>query len=410
MKFTEKVEKLVFGGLGLVRHDGFVYFVPDVAQDELVEVEVVSKKKSYGQARLCNIQSPSPVRSDPKCPYFGNCGGCQLQHLGYDEQLKQKKMWLIETLKRIGKIEVDSQFFITAAKKPYGYRRKVTLHAKEGVIGYYARDGFTLLEVNCCPIFYDAPTSIFTAVRDAVKNLECKITLLRDAEDAFLAHLYFPRSIPKESKSILDILAVSFKKVWLEDPRKIVGPSLSLQLTLPDLTCYYSPRVFMQNAPDQFLQVYNDILAKMDTSAKVLDIYCGIGIFSMLAAKSGRQVVGVEINKEAIECAKKSSLENGIETAQFFATAAEEIERVVDVNAFDTWLVNPPRGGLSDEVRESLLNAAPENVFYISCEPTTLARDLSILSKKYTIASLQLYDMFAQTTHFETVVQLVKSE
>jgi 23S rRNA (uracil1939-C5)-methyltransferase len=356
------VEKLVFGGKGLLRHEGWVIFVPDVIAGEEVEVEVVAKKKSYLEARLLEVKKPSALRTKPPCPYFGSCGGCQLQHMAYSEQVKIKREWLIDALQKTGKITVDFPVGIAPAKKEWGYRRKVVLHGKEH--GFYARDNVTIIPIECCLIFSEKPFRITSEGN--------RITVLQDDK----GHIFSDEHQTME--------------------REVEG-----------LRFFFSPDVFMQNDPDQALQIYQDVLSSMEPGP-ILDLYCGIGVFSLLAAKKGHTVLGVELNKKAIDFANKSKEVNAIVCASFQAKPCEKV-RDKDVALFDQWLVNPPRTGLSGQVVQFILRHKPKSLTYISCMPPTLARDCRMFyDHGYVIKRAQVYDMFAQTSHLETVVYLTR--
>lgn len=346
MTIRATVEKLVFGGKGLIRHEGLVIFVADVLPQEEVVVEIITTKKSYAEARLVEVITPSPDRVKAPCPYFGTCGGCQLQHVAYPEQLKAKKEWLIEALERIGKILIDFPIETTQAKKEWGYRRKVVLHGAEG--GFYARDNVTIIPIDRCLLY-------------------------STTED-----------LPRRPGAVMRTGGCE---------------------TIEGLKISYSSDVFIQNDPEQSLQIYQDVLDSMD-EGPILDLYCGIGCLTLLAAKRGHQMFGVELNAKAIEYAKENAKANGIDNARFVAKPCEKVTKK-EVAGFEQWIVNPPRVGLSKEVLNVIVAQKPQKVVYISCMPSTLARDCKVLYENgYRIEKAHVYDMFAQTSHLETVVYL----
>lgn len=364
------VEKVVYGGQGIVRKDGLVIFVDDVLPNEEISFEIVQQKKNYARAKLLTVITKSPDRAEPKCPHFGICGGCQLQHIAYNRQLELKVSWLKETLERLAKIPLQVPISAHASKTPYGYRKKITLHAKEGKVGYVARDG-KLFNVKCCPIFMENETALFEELK---KFQNTDITVFKDP---FVIHT--DKMQP-----------------------------MTMTLLVDGIECSYDPDVFIQNDPDHFVQVYKTVISKIEAllcQGAILDLYCGIGILSLLLAKKGYKVSGIEYNEKAIEYAKEACERNGI-TVSFFADQAENFRRYSQKNKIV--IVNPPRVGLSDKMKQEILKDTSEYIFYISCEPSTLARDLKQLCQKYQIESLDLFDMFSQTKHFETVVCLRK--
>lgn len=345
-----RVEKLVFGGKGLIRHEGWVIFIPGVLPGELVQFEITEKKKSYLEAKLLAVLEPSPDRVNPPCPYFGRCGGCQLQHIAYSEQLRLKKEWLIDALQKIGKIKIDFPVNAIPAKKEWEYRQKVTLHGPQK--GFYALDNSTIIPIDRCLIFS----------KNGFDNT---------------------RKIEAKNKTIV------LKE--LQDEKEVLG-----------LTIYFSPTVFMQNDPEQALQIYQDVLNEL-SSGPVLDLYCGVGILSLLAAQKGHEVLGIELDKEAIECAQKSAKKNGLQNARFKAMPCEALS-AKDAQKFTQWIVNPPRTGVSTEVLRIISKHKPKRLLYISCMPATLARDAKFLYEHgYKLQKATCYDMFAQTTHLETL-------
>lgn len=366
------VEKLVFGGKGLIRHQGWVIFVADVIAGEEVDVVIALKKKSYFEATLTSVVSKSPLRTAAPCPYFGTCGGCQLQHMAYSEQLENKKAWLVDALERTAKIVIDFPIGVSSAKKALGYRRKVVLHGE--ALGFYARDNNTIIPIDKCLLFSDKG---FDDVRKIVHKETMhptRVTVMRnDADD----------------------------RAIMVDNKEIVSANVC-ERTIEGLRFFFSPGCFMQNDPDQALQIYKDVLENM-LEGPVLDLYCGVGVLSLLAAKRGHKVLGVELNAEAITLAKKSAKENKLDAA-FQAKPCEQIAKR-DIEGFDQWIVNPPRTGLSAKVIEHILRQKPKRLVYISCNPATLARDVKFFYEGgYKIAKGQVYDMFAQTTHLESVL------
>ena len=357
------VEKLVFGGKGLIRHQGWVIFVADVIAGEEVDVVITLKKKSYFEATLATVVTKSPLRVSAPCPYFGTCGGCQLQHMAYSEQLENKKAWLIDALERTAKIVVDFSIGVTPAKRALGYRRKVVLHGE--ALGFYARDNSTIIPVDTCLLFSDKG---FNDVRKIVQKAALhptRVTVMRNDAD---------------------------ERAIMVDNKEIVSASVC-ERTINGLRFFFSPSSFMQNDPDQALQIYTDVLENM-LEGPILDLYCGVGVMSLLAAKRGHNVLGVELNAEAIELAKRSAKENRLE-AVFQAKPCEQIAKK-DIAGFDQWIVNPPRIGLSNKVIQHIMRQKPKRVVYISCNPATLARDTKFFYEGgCKIRKGQVYDMFA---------------
>jgi len=365
-RFKAKVEKLVFGGKGLIRHEGWVVFVADVIEGELVEVELTTKKKSYFEAALLGVVEPSKQRVKPPCPYFGTCGGCQMQHMDYAEQLRVKRQLLVDALRLESHIPVGA----TGAPNQWCYRRKVVLHGPE--YGFFARDNTTIIPIERCLIFSERGFDEERAFLKRANLAPKRLTVLRDDQD-----------------------------------NRTIDTSQIKERTIEGLRIFYSAAVFTQNDPDQALQIYKDVLENIGPEP-VAELYCGIGIFSQLAAKKCEKVLGVELNPAAIKFAKQSSDANGIKNCTFIAKPCEKITKH-ECCGYKQWIVNPPRVGLTKEVIALIEREAPATLIYISCNPATLARDAHALKEQgYTIKKAQVYDMFAQTSHLETVVYFHK--
>jgi 23S rRNA (uracil1939-C5)-methyltransferase len=428
------VEKLVFSGKGLIRYQGWVIFVEDVAPGEEVAVTISEKKKSFYLATLNKVIRKSPDRVEkPFCEYFGVCGGCQLQHLSYPAQIQAKEMWLKEALEGIAKQKINFPLNVHKAPKEWEYRRKICLHFHWDVekfeAGYYSRDNTSLLQVQSCPIFCAKNDPVFSDVYAFLQHFKGYLGCIGDVyimkaaqeKEKYLVRFFFRKKIPTNAQAVLDTHLQKFPKfvtVWIESPSKsLVGGSQVHEVEEAGLQVRISPRAFLQNFPEQSLKLYRDVIELISSNMQqknskksVLDLYSGVGILSLLLAQDALEVYGVEFNKEAVELAKINAQLNKIENAHFIAARVEDALRGKLKNKnFPTWIVNPPREGLSEQVVNGILQFCPETVVYISCMPSTLSRDLfKLCENTYTIKKVQGYDMFPQTTHLETVVLLEK--
>jgi 23S rRNA (uracil1939-C5)-methyltransferase len=434
-----EISALTSEGQGILRQNNFVIFTPYTAPQDVVKVEIEHKKKSYGVGKLLEIISPSPDRTSPLCRYYGVCGGCQLQHINYAAQLKSKQETIQNAFKRIGKLENVVVNPVMPATMNWAYRRHVTLKLKpEGdafIAGYVSTDNKSIVQVEHCPIFISEESPVLMEVRSLIQSFRNKnssegsAVLFKEAyknnlndlsereveNDKMMLHLFFDQQIDYSPEKI--------KSFMQENPRW-VGITLqqgSQQSSWGEKTSYIhveglkflcSPTVFTQNHPEQSLKIYKQIvhLAGEILSAKILDLYCGIGISSLLLAQQGHQVTGVEYSPESIDFAKENSDLNQIGSAHFIQGDVEKILRkeLKQANA-DIIITNPPRIGMSPVVIQEIIRLNPQMIIYISCMPSTLARDLQLLiSQGYGIDFVQPYDMFPQTSHVETVVRLRK--
>lgn len=381
MKLHEKVsgvvEKLALGGKGIIRTDGFVLFVPFTLPQEEVEVEVTSLKKNYGEAKLLQVLKPSAERVQPHCPYFGTCGGCQLQHMSYPAQLAHKRQIIQEAFAKIGKIDIPP-VEIVAAPKPYGYRERITLHIQGLEVGYRGCDPSQFIPISMCPIFLDQSSPIFDKIKSMLsKDMEGRVEVLKTPNDF--------------------LLRFDFKN----KPEELVEKEIE------GLRIQYTTGMFIQNYFEQSVKLYQEIVGKITTSP-CLDLYSGIGITSLLLAKQGIETTGVEYNKEAVRAARSNQKLNQIKQATFIVSdVLEALKGKLKNKQFESIVVNPPREGLTKEIISHL--RAPE-LIYISCHPATLARDSQeLLAQGYRIKSVRAFDMFPQTAHVETLVHFLKA-
>lgn len=419
-----KVEKnLAFGGEGILKHNGQVVFVPFVAPEETISCNIVKLKKNFAVGELVTVEEKSDSRVAPECPYFGTCGGCQLQHLNYETQVAQKEVFVRDAFQRIGKIGGVQVSKPIRSDKQYGYRRHISLTIKKvsatsAIAGYAKTDGVTILQVEQCPIFVEKENMILKELQIYLSFFEMvdetsKVTILKNEQSQFILHFHF-RELPKNAKAMIEESAKYklFAGVIFGSKKETLSIGAKhAKSTIEDLTFTFTSDVFMQNNLQQSLYIYKKIkeIAKKSTSKDVLDLYCGIGISSLLLAKNGMNVTGVESNHRSIKMALQNAKNNKISNVKFVVGLVEDALKEITIPDFV--IINPPREGLTASVIESLRKALPSRIVYISCMPSTLARDLKLLGEdNYTIEGCQPVDMFPQTTHIETVVSLVKKK
>lgn len=408
---TGEVSSLAFGGAGVLKKDGLVVFVPFTAPQDVAEVSIVSKKKRFAFGKLEKIIEPSPLRVTPKCPYFGTCGGCQLQHINYSAQLDSKKQAVIDALSRVGKVSQDqlNEVTIEEAEHPWGYRERIALHIKEGKIGFFSLDNVNLVEIESCVIFLDQPTTLFNEVRELAKRLTTgRMDILKDKEGKFLIYVRLD-VLPPDGNEILKWAETYLTSIsGLEISRLGSFGKSEVQTQVENLSITYSPRVFIQNNASQSLKIYREIANLFKSYSSILDLYSGIGISSLLLAKNGATVESIEYSREAVEWAKKN-FENNQETKikAHCGDVQKLLSGLLNKTKFEAALINPPRDGIDKAVAETLRKSGIKDVIYISCMPSTLARDIKeFIEVGYTIKLVKAFDMFPQTGHIETLLQL----
>ncbi len=378
----KRIEKLIFGGNGITRIDGYVTFVPFSAPGDEATLKVTQKKKNYQIAIIDTLFKEGAERVEPKCPHYTKCGGCQLQHLSYQGQLSAKQNFVQEAL-RIDDIP------ITPSPIQWNYRSHIRLNLakeKEGFkMGYIGWDNSSLIEPSICPLFSEDPT-FFSALKEALLLVphegikSASLRIFKHNGTIILAFSTFPK-LPKKLIKFPFAKGVAYKSPGKE---KHLGK-------IP-----FSPYGFMQNNQPVAEIMYQTIVDWAGTEPKkILDLYCGTGITSTLLAHKGHEVIGVEANRSLLPSSKE---------IRFICSSVETaLPKLLKTFHPDLIIVNPPKAGLSKEILPFLKS---EEILYLSCMPSTLARDIDRLGSRYSLDKVQAFDMFPQTTHVETLAKL----
>ena len=412
-EITIPIHRLGINGEGVGDFQGFTLFVDGALPGEEVLGVVTELRKNFGRARIANILRESPDRTEPVCPLFGHCGGCQIMHLRYDKQLKAKRERVVDALLRIGKVTPDVSPCI-ASPKPLSYRNKIQLPVKEGRVGLYAKGTHEVIDVPKCYIHCTLGEKIYRWLRTFKEIQQCRHILIRTAvqtEEVLIVLVsetpFVPPNIPKEVKGIVQcinrskgnrILGQEFHLLWGRD---------WIEEIIHRLTFRISAASFFQVNPYQAENLYAQVVAFAELTKEeiVLDSYCGVGTLALILSQSAKKVIGVESVPEAISDAKANAKRNQVLNAEFFCDKAEAF--IPSLDTVDTAIVNPPRKGCEQSFLQSLVAKGPKIIVYVSCDPATMARDVSFLQKHhYDVTAVQPFDMFPQTAHVECVVQL----
>lgn len=420
------IESMAFKGYGVARHQGKVIFIPYSVTGDEAWVEIVKEKKNYCFGRLSRVVNPSPLRTDPQCPHFGVCGGCQWQHIDYPVQSKLKKEILIESLRRIGTLQEIPSITVVPSPRPYAYRMRVQLKVKGKGTGYYQESSKQLVDIDHCPIAHPLINKL--------------IHLLREEQPSFSSFEEIEINIsPEEEKGILILYSLSpqqgFKKKFLKEflqrhpvlkgiavrrkgEMNLLGdPSLNFTLSSGlaegegSLKLRASPESFFQVNPEQNRTLIRTVLECCDPGKeqRILDLYAGIGNLTLPLASRMKEVVGIEESRMTIEDARFNAERNGMKNCVFIPGRVEDILNRWKGGDFDLLVLDPPRTGCKT-VLDPIVRLNPKKIVYVSCEPTTLSRDLRVFcGKGYLLQKLTLIDMFPQTYHME-VVALLKSK
>lgn len=394
------IEKLVLGGDGLARWRGMPVFVPRAAPGDVVEVRITERRPSYARAEIEEVKTPGPLRREAPCPFYERCGGCQLQHIEDAAQLGLKAAAARETLRRLGGIDpaqlAACRFEEPVGERAWGYRLRAQVHVvspPEGPVGvgFRRRRSRDLVLVDRCPVL--AP-----ALEKEVRSLS---SLPGDPAAA-------PGKLPSR---------LSLATAGLEPDSPVVAappvdglPSGDLEIDLLGRKLSYDARCFFQAHGGLLEALLLSAVGPFEGDAAV-ELYAGVGFFTAGLAGRYGSVTAVEGESVAARYARNNLRRNRLGHCRVERSAVESwVDRRRGgpglESGLDRVLVDPPRSGLPRKVRSALLNAAPNRLTYVSCDPATLARDLGDLTRDFDLESITFFDVFPQTAHLETVAQL----
>ncbi len=366
-KLILAIDDIAFGGEGVGRVGEFVVFVPFVARGEKVEVELTDVKPRFGRARLLRVIEASAERVAPRCRYFGDCGGCQYQHLSYPEQLRVKHKQISDLFQRIGGFERALIEPVVPSPEPYGYRNRIMIRSqwdkfKQGLnIGYIRADNRLVVDIEECQIAEPALNQQIREVRRHPPPKGGLKVVLRIAPDGW--------TVPRDS--------------------------------------------FFQNNLFLLPKLVEAVRARLIDSGSrfLIDAYCGVGFFSVELSGAVESFAGVEVDTAAIKAARQNAARRNAANGEFIAGRAEELLPGL-LGRFDpagtTLILDPPRTGCPAEMLQTMISLQPAQILYISCHPATLARDLNVLCREnvFELKKIIPLDMFPQTQHVECVADL----
>jgi len=385
-----KIEKIVSGGDGFARFEGIPFFVPRGVPGDHLRVRLFERKGDYARAEIVEILTPSKDRREPPCRHFDRCGGCDLQHIEDARQVEWKAAATIETLRRLGRLELRPSQVQIVSGDAWGYRMRTQLHTTpalhdEGVerddretaplVGYFGRGSHDLVPVEACPVL--------------VPELEREVVTLG-------------RRLPVDAPRRID-LALGDHDALSVSP--VVGdlPHGEIEATVGDFRYAFDSRCFFQGHRQLLPQLVEHVVGE-ERGEEAIDLYCGVGLFSLPLAERYSAVTAVESDRLAMRYAQKNARRS---TKRNIQLEAKSVETWIDSlpSGVDRVVVDPPRDGLTAKIRLGLVDRPADRLTYVSCNAATLARDLGVLLTAYDIQSVALFDLFPQTGHMEIVAQ-----
>ncbi|WP_099157685.1 23S rRNA (uracil(1939)-C(5))-methyltransferase RlmD [Virgibacillus ndiopensis] len=441
---TLTFEDLTHEGNGVGKINGYPLFVPNALPGEEATVKVVKVNKNFGFGKLIELRNVSTERVDPTCHV--NCNGCGLQHMSYKLQLEMKQNQVKNAMKKIAHLEHIPVHPIIGMEDPLHYRNKVQIPVGEKngelITGFYQKRSHRIIEnTETCTTHNKTINEVVKAIRAIANKLGIK-AYNEEKHSGVLRHIMVrtgnatneimvvlvtrTEKLPNKEivikelietfptiKSIVQNINDKRTNVILGKKTKVLWGEEYIYDRIGDLSFAISAKSFYQVNPEQTKVLYDKALeyAQIGSSDVVIDAYCGIGTISLFLAQQAKRVYGVEIVPEAISDAKKNAKLNGITNAEFFVGGAEKVMpwwKAQGLNP-DVIVVDPPRKGCDEELLKAMIDMGPKRIVYVSCNPSTLARDLRILEDEgYETKEVQPVDMFPQTGHVENVCWLEK--
>ena len=455
-------------GKSLARVDDKVIFVPFTVPGDVVDLQITKKKHKYCEARVLRFIEYSNVRAIPRCEHFGICGGCKWQNLPYEEQLKAKQKQVFDQLTRIGKIDLPEFLPILGSVKQFEYRNKLEFgfsnkrwltneqvasgetFSNMNAVGFHITGAFDkIYPIEKCHLMDDLHNRLRNTIRDyafehelSFYDLRAQHGLLRDMmirnsnTGEWMLLIQFGKTIDtgngadaweltEEGRDLMQYIADTFPEItsllWVYNPKcndtfgdlpvHVFKGNDHIYETMEELRFKVGPKSFYQTNTEQAYHLYcvaRDF-ANLTGNELVYDLYTGTGTIANFVARKAKKVIGIEYVPEAIEDAKVNSEINGIDNTLFYAGDMKDIlteEFISKHGRPDVIITDPPRAGMHEDVVNTILQARPKRIVYVSCNPATQARDLALMDGQYKVAAVRPVDMFPHTPHVENVVLL----
>ncbi|MCC8112602.1 MAG: 23S rRNA (uracil(1939)-C(5))-methyltransferase RlmD [Bacteroidales bacterium] len=452
-----KIIDVAAEGNALARVDDMVVFIPFGAPGDIADVKLDKKKKNYAEGHIVNLTTPSEVRVEPRCEHFGVCGGCRWQHLPYDLQLKCKRQQVVDAITRIAKVEHSEIEPIIPSDDIWAYRNKMEYtfsdkcwltreqlesgeeFPERQAAGFHIPGSFDkVLDIKKCHLQDDFGNQLRLFVKQYAKDHGytfydikgnqgfMRTLMIRIASTGqIMAVIVFGEDNPEQIEALLGAVREDFPQITslqyvvnlkvndsiADQEVRVHSGQPWIEEEMEGLKFRIGPKSFYQTNSRQAYKLYKVArdFAALTGDELVYDLYTGTGTIANFVSKQARKVIGIEYVADAIEDAKINSEVNGIDNTLFFAGDMKDVltpEFIAEHGRPDVMIIDPPRAGMHQDVVDVILEAEPERIVYVSCNPATQARDLALLDAKYRVVAVQPVDMFPHTQHVENVVKL----
>ncbi|QHE60192.1 23S rRNA (uracil(1939)-C(5))-methyltransferase RlmD [Rossellomorea vietnamensis] len=444
-QFPLTIKKIGINGEGVGFFKRKIVFVPGALAGEEVVVEVTKVHPKFTEARIKKIRKKSPQRVKAPCPVYELCGGCQLQHLSYEGQLDAKRDILLQSLERHTKLKLEDMDIrpTIGMDNPWHYRNKsqfqVGTQNGKAIAGLYSMNSNKLIDIDECIVQHPLTNKVTNEIKRIINDFN--IPVFDDKKKKPILKTIVTR-VGFETGEVQVVLVTSEKKIPRKElliseiqkrlpevvsiaqninPQKtalVFGDETihlsgkeSIEERLEEFTYELSARAFFQLNPIQTSKLYNEAkkAAALTGEERVVDAYCGVGTIGLWLADGAKEIRGMDVIKEGIDDAKKNAKKFGVEHAEYFVGGAETLMPKWKNEGWrpDVVVVDPPRTGCDNKLLDTLKEVKPKTFVYVSCNPSTLAKDIDYLKKQYRVDYLQPVDMFPQTAHVEVVAKLV---
>ncbi len=447
------IEKVIYGGRGLARKNGMVIFVSGTAPGDRVSSKAVRVKKDYAEAKVLEILEPSPFRVNPPCPYSDYCGGCNWQFISYEKQLEYKQGFIEEMIKNTDKDKEFSINPIIPSSLTFGYRNKMEfsfsdrrwmLPEEKGredkernfALGLHVPGTFEkIIDIDGCLLQEDRGNEILRAVKEFARDSGIpaygvkahtgfwRYLMLRNSYkfDEWMINLVTAKKVDGPVQELASVLGELFPEASsivnnintrkggtaIGETERVLAGGKYIKDKIGEFTFEISSNSFFQpNTPmAEILYRHVKDFSSLTGGETVLDLYCGTGTISMFLALGASNVIGLDISRSAIQDARRNCRINGIENCEFLCGDAMNMLSMIN-KVPDVLVMDPPRAGVHKKAIRQVLDMAPERIVYVSCNPSTLARDIALLGENYCVQEIQPVDLFPNTHHVESVSRL----
>lgn len=402
-----KIEKLDHQGRGIIRDKDTIIFVENALPEEVVQIEIDQEKKRIKEAHVSFYQNQSKDRIEPSCPYYLKCGGCNIMHMSYADQLKWKETKVKEIMNKFLNSYIQFPIRPIIGSTSFNYRNKAIFQVDTNM-GYFERRSNQIVPLTNCNLVDFKINDLYSKI--AKLSLDgCFKIMIRASKNIEQSMVVFYTNKNLNHKEIIECLKNDVTSIYIINKKaECIYGTPKIQEKIGDFTFYISPDSFFQVNTDQAKKLYDLVLkyASLTDTDNVLDLYCGTGTIGLYLSHYCKKVFGIEINKDAILDARENQKLNHVSNIDFVCSdVAKFVDKIDD--SYSVIVVDPPRSGLDSKTVSYLKKWKAKRIVYVSCDPVTLARDLNLLKEVYEVKEITPVDMFPQTYHVECVAVLV---